>query len=117
MIEILSKSKVREIEDQEIRDYLEYSFSRLPSDYLYPDYGYFVVIESFDELDRDEISLSFCTLPSFNKGLLDLINMVEVKETLIEIIILVDSDINVSFIVKMDEVPQNYLDEMLLYQI
>lgn len=117
MIEILSKSKVREIEDQEIRDYLEYSFSRLPNDYVYPDYGYFVVVESFDELEKDQIFLSSYTLPSFNKGLLDSINMVEVRETLLEILILVDSDINVSFIVEIDGIPQKYLDELLSYQI
>lgn len=117
MIEILNKSQVKNIEDEELRAYLEYSFSRLPRDYKYPDYGYFVIVESFNELLEDFIKLSKFTLPSFKNDLFESINMVEINENIAEILVLVDNDINISFIIKKELIPQNYLEQILLYQI
>lgn len=102
MIEILNKSQVKNIEDEELRAYLDYSFSRLPTDYKYPDYGYFVIVESFNELLEDSIKLSTFTLPSFKNDLLESINMVEINENIVEILVLVDNDINISLIIKKD---------------
>lgn len=98
MIEILDKIDIHKIKNNDLREYLYKSFKRLPEDYIYPDYGYFVVVDSFDELDVNTINLTNRELDGFWVGLLDYINMVEIDGEVIEILVFVDTDINVSFV-------------------
>lgn len=102
MIEILSKSDVNKVEDLKLKEYLEYSFSRLPQSFDYPTDGYFVVIETLDELKGEFIHLNNTQIPSLSTGLYDDINMVEIKNEIMEVLVFLDNDISVSLILKMD---------------
>lgn len=102
MIEILHRSDIEKIVDDRIKDYLLYSFLRLPEDYIYPDYGYFVVIESIKDLESDLIKLSTISLPNIENGLFDDIELVEIQDEIIELVILYDNDFGVSLIIPME---------------
>ncbi len=98
MIEILNKSDINKVKDQELKNYLDYSFKRLPENFDYPNDGYFVIIENQDEIKSKSIKLSNCTLNSLDEDLYDDINMVEIKDGIIEVLVFLDNDVNVSFI-------------------
>ncbi len=50
MIQVLSKADVNKIVDPVLRAGVFKEFDRLPDDFQYPEYGYFVVVESVEEL-------------------------------------------------------------------
>ncbi|NBK99631.1 MAG: hypothetical protein EOM50_16770 [Erysipelotrichia bacterium] len=117
MIELLNQGDVSQIMNPALKEYATYSFERLPSDFIYPDYGYFVIIEHFDELLQNPLPFSKCKLPSFNEGLLDYIELVEQKKDVLEVVILADNDFGVSLILESKIVPKEILDKLLHYQL
>jgi hypothetical protein len=117
MIELLNKGDVSLIKNPALKEYTLYSFDRLPSDFVYPEYGYFIIIEQFDELLNSPLPLSKCRLPSFNDGLFHYIELIEQKENVLEIVILVDNDFGVSLILESKIVPTEILDKLLQYQL
>ena len=117
MIELLNKGDVSLIKNPALKEYAIYSFERLPSDFVYPEYGYFIIIEHFDELFQNPLPFSKCKLPSFNDGLVDYIELVEQKEDVLEIVVLVDSDFGVSLILESKIVPKEILEKLLHYQL
>lgn len=98
MIEILSKSDVNKVDDEKLKSYLYKSFDRLPTDFNYPNDGYFVIVENQNEIKTKSINLSIARINGFEAGLYEDINMVEIDEEIIEILVFIDNDINVSFI-------------------
>jgi hypothetical protein len=98
MIEILSKSDIDNIQDNKLKQYLIKSLNELPEDFDYPNDGYFVIIENQDEIKSKAIKLSNCTLNSLDEDLYDDINMVEIKDGIIEVLVFLDIDVNVSFV-------------------
>jgi len=117
MIEILNKSDINKVKDQELKDYLDYPFKRLSENFDYPIDGYFVIIETFEELIGECINLTNTQIPSLNTGLYDEINMVEMKDEIIEVLVFLDNDVSVSLILKMNILPsthQNKLKEYVL---
>ena len=100
MIEILNKSDINKVKDQELKDYLDYSFKRLPENFDYPNDGYFVIIETSQELIGEDIQLTNTQIPSLNTGLYDGINMVEAKDEIMEVLIFLDNDLSISLILK-----------------
>ncbi len=112
MLEILNKSDMAKVEDKNIKEYLEYSFNRLPNDFVYGVYGYFVVVENSDELKSETINLSKYILKGLYSGMLDSINMIEIKDDVLEILVFVDNDVNISFVV-----PVNFFDEIILNKL
>lgn len=117
MIEILNKTDTSKIKDKEILKYLEYSIKRLPEDFLYPEFGYFVVIENFNELSASTIDLTDQSINGLNNGLFNDINMVEMKNDIMEIIVFLDNDISVSLVLSMNILPQEYKDKLSEYVI
>lgn len=117
MIELLNKGDVSLIMNPALKEYATYSFERLPSDFVYPEYGYFIIIEHFDELLQNPLPFSKCKLPSFNDGLLDYIELVEQKGDILEIVILVNNDFGVSLILESKIAPKEILDKLLQYQL
>ncbi len=117
MIELLNKGDVSLIKNPALKEYAIYSFDRLPSDFVYPNYGYFIIIEHFDELLKNPLPFTKCQLPSFNDGLLNYMELVELKEGILEVLILVDNDFGVSLILESKIVPTESLDKLLQYQL
>ena len=117
MIEILNKSDINKVTDTTMQEYLKSGFGRLPKEYLYPDYGYFIVVEDFKELIGEDIQLFNTTIPSLYTGLYDSINMVELNDEMMEILIFLDNDISVSFIVPVEMIDEVYMVQLLEYVV
>jgi hypothetical protein len=117
MIELLNKGDISLIKNPALKEYAIYSFDRLPSDFVYPEHGYFIIIEHFDELLKNPLPFSKCQLPSFNDSLFEHIELIEQKENVMEIVILVDNDFGVSLILESKIVSKEILDKLLQYQL
>lgn len=112
MIEILNKKDIEKVKDEKIKNYLYQSFDRLPHDFIYPKYGYFIIIENLQEIKNNSIDLSIATLNSFDDGLYSDINMVEIIDGIVEILVFIDNDVSVSLIMLED-----VLDKSIIYEL
>lgn len=99
MIPIYSKNDVALVEDKILRDGLLKEFERLPDDYKYPEYGYFIVIESLEELQHP-IPLKYCSQTYTPQPLSDYVEMVEEFEGYSQIVCVLEADFGVSLFVK-----------------
>lgn len=106
MIEILKLSDINKIQDEKLKNHLYKSFDRLTKEFDYPNDGYFVIVENQSEIKSIPITLSTCQLNSLDTGLYDDINMVEIEDGVIEILVFIDNDINVAFVML-----ENILDD------
>ena len=108
MIEILNKSDIVKVSNKEFVDYLQYSFNRLPSDFEYPSFGYFVIIESFDELENN-IQLKNHKLPPItNSDFFELYyELYEIRDNILEIVLLLDNDFGISLIMDKNIIPND----------
>jgi len=114
MIEILSKDNYPPITNQSLQNYLHYSLQRLPQDFIYPEFGYFVIVEDLSELESPH-QFNGITLPS----LLDdnfferYVELVEFKDDIIEIVVSLDNDFGVSLIMEKSIIPIDILEKLL----
>lgn len=99
MIEILNKSDINKLQNEKLKNHLYKSFDRLTKEFDYPNDGYFVIIENQDEIKSTPITLSTCQLNSLDTGLYDDINMVEIEDGVVEILVFIDNDVNVAFVI------------------
>ena len=106
MLEILNQLDINKILDEKLKNHLYKSFDRLTKEFDYPNDGYFVVIENQNELKINPINLSTCKLNSLDTGLYNDINMVEIDDEIIEILVFIDNDVNVAFVIL-----ENILDD------
>ncbi len=98
MIEILNKEDINKVHDEKLKNHLYKSFDRLTKEFDYPNDGYFVIVENQNEIKSTPISLSTCQLNSLDTGLYDDINMVEIEDEVVEILVFIDNDVNVAFV-------------------
>jgi len=98
MIEILNKSDINKLQNEKLKNHLYKSFDRLTKEFDYPNDGYFVVIENQNEIKSTPITLSTCQVNSLDTGLYDDINMVEIEDGVVEILVFIDNDVNVAFV-------------------
>lgn len=117
MIEILNKSDIEKIKNVKLKKYVCKSFDRLPNTYNYPADGYFIVIESLEEIKSDFINLSIGILNGFDTGLYSDINMVEIEEGVVEILVFIDNDVNVSFLMLESILDEFCIEELKSYII
>lgn len=99
MIEILNKEDINKVHDEKLKNHLYKSFDRLTKEFEYPNDGYFVIVENLNEIKSTPISLSTCQLNSLDTGLYDDINMVEIEDEVVEILVFIDNDVNVAFVI------------------
>ena len=102
MIEILNKTDINKIQNEKLKNHLYKSFDRLTKEFDYPNDGYFVIIENQNEIKSTPITLSTCQLNSLDENLYDDINMVEIEDGVIEILVFIDNDVNVAFVILED---------------
>jgi hypothetical protein len=98
MIHILSTKGIELVSDEVIRAGLEAEFKRLPDDYLYPNYGYFIVIESIEELQHP-ILLQNSAISQIPEPLSDYVEMIEEFEGYSQIVCILEADFGVSLFV------------------
>lgn len=97
MIEILSKADVEKISDPVLRAGVLQEFERLPDDYVYPEYGYFIVVEDRDDLESVENIISKYT----TRSLQECVEMVEEFNGYVQIVLVLEADFGLSLF--MDE--------------
>ena len=98
MIPILSTKDIEFVRDEVLRAGLEEEFKRLPDDYLYPSYGYFIVIESIEELHHP-IKLQNSVISQIPEPLSDYIEMIEEFDGYSQIVCILEADFGVSLFV------------------
>lgn len=111
MIPIYSIEDVELVDDKILRDGLEAEFARLPDDYLYPSYGYFIVIESIEEL-RHPISLQHTTLSYTPQPLSDYIEMIEEFDGYSQVVCIFEADFGVSLFVSNQIATKSQLETL-----
>lgn len=103
MIEILNINDMKRVKDDKLKNYL-YSFNRIPDEFEYPQLGYFIQLGSIK-------------LKGINNGFYDDINMLEVKDEIMEILVFVDNDISISLILSINILDGIHKVRLLTYQI
>ena len=98
MIPILSTKDIEFVRDEVLRAGLEAEFKRLPDDYLYPTYGYFIVIESIEELQKP-IKLQNSAISQIPEPLSDYIEMIEEFDGYSQVVCILEADFGVSLFV------------------
>ena len=98
MIHIHSSKDIELVEDLIIRAGLQKEFERLPDDFQYPEYGYFIVIESLEELHHP-IPLEHYGLSHVPQPLSDYVEMIERFDGYCQIVCLVEADFGISLFV------------------
>ena len=114
MIEILSKDNYPPITNQSFQNYLHYSLNRLPKEYLYPEFGYFVIVEDFSELETTN-TFNNIQMPSLRDDIFfeRYLELVELKDDVIEIVVLLDADWGISIIMEKAIIPLDILEKLL----
>ena len=108
MIEILSKADVAMISDSVLRAGVLKEFDRLPDDYEYPQYGYFIVIESRDNIPALEQIISQYTARSLH----DSVEMVEAFDGYVQVVLVLEADFGVSLFLKAEVMSLDQLKEL-----
>ncbi len=117
MIEILNKTDINKIQNEKLKNHLNKSFERLTKEFDYPNDGYFVIIENQNEIKSTPITLSTCQLNSLDTGLYADINMVEIEDGVIKMLVFIDNDVNVAFVIledMLDEEIKGKLQEFVI---
>ena len=86
------------VRDEVIRAGLKAEFKRLPDDYLYPTYGYFIVIESIEELHHP-ILLQNSAISQIQEPLSDYVEMIEEFDGYSQVVCILEADFGVSLFV------------------
>jgi len=95
MIEILCKDDVNKVSDPVLVAGLNKEFDRLPDDYLYPEYGYFVVIEELEEL-TNPIELIAIISQHTARSLQDCLEVIEEFEGYFQVVMILNIDYGIS---------------------
>jgi hypothetical protein len=90
------------------KSYLTHTKSMIPSSDAWDfNWGYWIIIERFEELN-EPIILNRFTLPSINNGLLDRLELIEERFGVYELVVLLDNDFGIGILVQSIEVPEWY---------
>lgn len=117
MIEILNTTDINKVQNEKLKNHLYKSFDRLTKEFDYPNDGYFVIVENQDEIKSTPITLSTCQLNSLDTGLYDDINMVEIEDRVMEILVFIDNDVNVAFVILEDMLDEEIKEKLQEYII
>lgn len=99
MIPIYIIEDIELVKDIVLKEALYREFERLPDDFEYPTFGYFIVIESIKELQQP-ICLKYNGLEITLDNFKDCVEMIEEFEGYNQIVCLLDNDFGVSLFVK-----------------
>lgn len=113
MLEILHRDDINKIQDILLKEYIIYSLNRLPDDFILPEYGYFIIIENFSELESNPIKFSHCELPSVNDDFFDEIELIEVKNDIVEVLFIIHNDFAISLVFYLSILPHDMKNHIL----
>jgi len=112
MIPIHSIEDVTQVKDPVLRNGLYKEFKRLPDDFIYPDYGFFIIIETPEELEGFNVLAQIkdhFTLPPYT----DYIELIEPFRGYSQIVCLLDADFGVSLFVSEELMPLKQVEALL----
>lgn len=112
MIHIKSIQDIKLVKNDVIKRGLENEFNRLPNDFKYPEYGYFIVIENLDELLED-ISLRNNNSDILYQLLIESIEMIEKFDGYFQIVCILDNDFGVSLFVDDKIISVNEFNKLI----
>jgi len=98
MIQILSKDDVSKVSDPVLVAGVSKEFERLPDDYKYPDYGYFIVIEELEEL-TNPVELNAIISQHTARSLEDYLELIEEHECYCQVLLILHADFGISLFV------------------
>lgn len=108
MIPINNKKDVGLVSNPVLRAGLYKEFERLPKEFRYPDFGYFIVLETFKELEElkalENIKGHYTKAPYTNY-----IEMIELFDKYAQVVCLLDADFGVSLFVSEELMPLSQL--------
>ncbi|EDZ63152.1 hypothetical protein SMGD1_2062 [Sulfurimonas gotlandica GD1] len=105
MIPIHSIEDIELVDDKILREGLRTEFKRLPSDFIFNSYGYFIIIESIEELQRP-IPLEHSCLSYTPEPLSNYVEMIEEFDGYCQVVCVLEADFGVSLFVS-DKVADN----------
>jgi hypothetical protein len=121
MIVIHSQNEISKVENKELQEYLEYSFSRMPTDILenYKQNGsYFVVVESWSELTQKSIKIDEWEVASIESDeFFNCIELVEVRENIMEILLQFSTDVSLGLVLEMKILPVHVQDRLMKHEL
>ena len=95
MIEILSKDDVYKVSDPVLVAGITKEFERLPNDYQYPEYGYFIVIERLEEL-TNPVELNSIISQHTTHSLEDCLELIEESAGYYQVLLILHADFGIS---------------------
>ena len=98
MIHILSKDDVSKVSDPVLVAGINREFERLPDDYMYPEYGYFIVIETVEEWN-DSVELNALISQYTARSFDECVELVEEFEGYSQVVLILNADFGVSLFV------------------
>lgn len=110
MIHISSKKEAYSIDDDILKNALLKEFDRLPDDFEYPKFGYFIVIESIEEL-KQSIPLKYGDLSQTPDNISECIEIIEEFKGYSQIVCILYEDFGVSLFVKDEVATKSELDK------
>jgi hypothetical protein len=116
MIEILQRDDYSQVQDEKLKSYLTYSFQRLPKDFQYPEYGYFVIIEDIKEIEKP-LTLTTYIISPLQIEFFEYVELVEEKDGVVEIVLLLDNDFGVSLMIRRDILDDGLYQQLCLYKV
>lgn len=111
MIPIRCSEDVAFVANPIIRAGLQKEFKRLPDDYEYPTFGYFIVIESLDEL-LQTIPLEYSSLFYTPEPLSDYVEMIEEFDGYCQVVCILYADFGVSLFVSEEIATHSQLETL-----
>lgn len=111
MIHINSIEDIELVKDKILQEGLRKEFKRLPNNFKYPEYGYFIVIESLEEL-KHTISLKHGDLHNIDLPINDSIEMIEQFDGYSQIVCILYTDFGVSLFISNTRASYRELEEL-----
>lgn len=102
MLEILAWEDIEKVKDTAVKQYLYDTKERAEKDqapWNFKEWGYWVVIKTREELEKD-LTGSMFSLPSIKTGLLNNLVLYEQKYGVNELVVMLDNDFGICFIIK-----------------
>ena len=103
MIQILSKDDFSKVSDPILVAGITKEFDRLPDGYLYPEYGYFIVIEELKEL-TNPVELNAIISQYTAHSLEDCLELIEESTDYYQVLLILHADFGVSLFVSVETI-------------
>ena len=98
MIQVLTKDDISRVSDPIVAVGIREEFKRLSDDFLYPAYGYFIVIEKVEEL-TNPVELNAIITQHTARSLTDTVELIETSKGYCQVLLVLHADFGLSLFV------------------